>query len=89
MTPKTYNRFKAMGYTLTCKICEQRVENGEITPEQAEIKPFDEVESKASGKGPKLYHAECYDNFHLEFADENLKYADDDDEGDEEDEEEG
>jgi hypothetical protein len=87
MTPKTYNRFKAMGYSLTCKICEQRVENGEIPIEQAEIKPFDEVESKASGKGPKLYHAECYDNFHLEFDDENLKYEDGDDDDDDNEEE--
>lgn len=58
MSPKTYNRFKTMGYNLYCKYCEK------------EIKPFDEVESKASGKkGPKLYHAECYDGTHLDFYD--------------------
>lgn len=27
----------------------------------------DEIESKASGRGPKLYHAECYDEYHLTF----------------------
>jgi len=88
MTPKTYNRFKAMGYNLRCKICEQLAEEGKIPTENAEIKPFDEVESKASGKGPKLYHAECYDRFHLEFDDENLKYTDDDDEEEDDDDEE-
>ena len=55
MRPKTYNRFKTMGYSLVCKICEK------------DIKHYDEAESKASGKGPKLYHAECYDEYHLDF----------------------
>lgn len=79
MTPKTYNRFKTMGYLLECKICGKP------------IKPFDEVESKASGKGPKLYHAYCYDGFHLDFSDgtmkdghgnEILKYENEDNEDD-------
>ena len=79
MRPKTYNRFKTMGYSLVCKICDNA------------IKPFDEVESKASGKGPKLYHAECYDGIHLEFdgdkifdghGNEILKYEEDELEGD-------
>ena len=55
MRPTTYNRFKTMGYVLVCKICGK------------EIKHYDEAESKASGRGPKLYHAECYDEYHLEF----------------------
>ena len=55
MFPKKYNRFKTMGFSLVCKIC--------TTP----INQFDEVESKASGNGPKLYHAWCYDSHHLFF----------------------
>lgn len=56
MTPKTYHRFKTMGYDLNCKICD------------CPVGPTDEVESKASGgSGPKLYHGECYDDFHLSF----------------------
>lgn len=84
---KTYNRFKAMGYDLRCKICLERVERGEISIEKADIKPFDEVESKASGKGPKLYHAKCYDDSHYESNTEMLKYPDGDEEGDEDAEE--
>lgn len=90
MSMKTYNRFKAMGYDLRCKICIEKSERGDFPIEQAAIKPFDEVESKASGKGPKLYHAECYDEYHLDFPDddtETLKYDDDDEEGDEDAEE--
>jgi len=57
MRPKLYHRFKTLGYDLECKICE------------CPITQFDEVESKSSSgsKGPKLYHAECYDRFHLQF----------------------
>jgi len=55
MTPKTYNRFKTKGYNLECKICDVPIHIG------------DEVESKTgSGKGPKLYHASCYDEYHLD-----------------------
>lgn len=63
MRPKTYNRFKTVGYVLICKICGK------------DIKRYDEVESKASGRGPKLYHAECYDEYHLslEYTEETLK----------------
>lgn len=75
MTPKTYNRFKAMGYDLRCKICLERAERGEIPLSAADIKPFDEVESKASGKGkgPKLYHRECYEESHYDEK-ERFKY---------------
>ena len=55
MTQKIYERFKTLEYNLNCKIC--------VCP----ILPGDEVESKAGGNGPKLYHAECYDNAHQEF----------------------
>jgi hypothetical protein len=58
MQLKTYKRFRSKGYDLTCKICE------------GPINPGDEVESKTGGEGPKLYHAPCYDAFHLDF-DEN------------------
>ena len=59
MTPVTYNRFKTMGYDLMCRLCD------------GPIKPFDEVETKASGNndevvGPKFYHAECYDAAHMD-----------------------
>ena len=57
LRPRTYHRFKTRGYSLICKICK--------TP----ILPMDEVESKTgrSKGGPKLYHASCYDDYHLEF----------------------
>lgn len=55
MRPKTHNRFKTLGYDMVCKICGQ------------DIKHYDEAESKASGNGPKLYHAWCYDDYHLSF----------------------
>lgn len=55
MIPKTYNRFVTMGYNLNCKICTAPIHIG------------DEVESKTGGEGPKLYHASCYDDYHLEF----------------------
>jgi hypothetical protein len=64
--PIVHSRFKTSGYDLSCKIC------GEP------INPFDVVESKASGGseegGPKLYHAECYDEAHygFEYNEENL-----------------
>lgn len=54
LVPTTYNRFKTMGYYLFCKICEKALRIG------------DEVESKTGGKGPKLYHAKCYDESHLD-----------------------
>ena len=48
-----------MGYSLICKSCTRP------------INPYDEVESKASGKkGSKLYHAMCYDELHLDFSQE-------------------
>lgn len=58
MTRKLYNKFKTMGYELVCKICED-----------CPIHIGDVVESKSSGgsKGPKMYHAECYERFHLDF----------------------
>ena len=56
LSPKTYNRFVTMGYNLDCKICEVPVHIG------------DEVESKTGGRGPKLYHADCYDAYHLDFT---------------------
>lgn len=58
MTPRKYKRFVTLGYDLECKIC------------GCPIGQFDEVESKAGGrgKGPKLYHAECYDRAHLQFV---------------------
>ena len=62
MTVKTYNRFISSGYDLSCKICECPCLSG------------DEIESKSSGKGPKLYHAECYDRYHLAFDDEGNIY---------------
>ena len=52
MTSKTYNRFQTRGYRLICKICD------------CPVLPIDWVESKAGGKGPKLYHASCYDDSH-------------------------
>ena len=60
MTPKKYNRFRTLKYNLVCKICE------------CPILPTDEVESKASGSGPKFYHADCYDRFHLDFDEEGV-----------------
>lgn len=72
-----------------CKICLARVERGEISLSAAELKPFDEVESKASGggRGPKLYHAECYDNYHLDFGETLINGEDDEDKDDDEDDE--
>jgi len=69
MNPKTYNRFKTMGYERHCKIC------GLI------IGMTDDVESKASGKGPKLYHSWCYEDSHYDviYTVETLKYYDRDD----------
>jgi hypothetical protein len=73
MWSTTYNRFKTSGFNLFCKICEKP------------IKVFDLVESKASGtnltedgrkiEGPKLYHAECYDEAHelFEYDEEKLQ----------------
>ena len=55
LKPKTYHRFVTQGFNLICKICEVPLQIG------------DEVESKAGGSGPKYYHAECYDSYHLEF----------------------
>jgi hypothetical protein len=54
MTQKIYERFKTLEYDLNCKIC------------ACPILPGDEVESKAGGSGPKLYHAQCYDDSHIE-----------------------
>lgn len=55
MQVKTYKRFKSKGYSLVCKLCKR------------EIIPGEEVESKTGGDGPKLYHADCYDAYHLDF----------------------
>ena len=55
MRHKLYERFKTLMYNLSCKICE------------CPIIPGDEVESKAGGNGPKLYHAQCYDDAHQHF----------------------
>jgi len=65
MTSKTYNRFVTLEYDLNCKICE------------CPILPRDEVESKTGGSsGPKLYHGQCYDSYHLEFDDDEEEYDD-------------
>lgn len=63
MSQKTYNRFVTMGYDLTCSLCEG-----------VPILPGDEVESKArSGRrGPKLYHAECYEDAHYDVEDDDI-----------------
>jgi len=60
LIPKVYNKFKTLGYDLNCKICGCPINIGE------------EVESKSGSKGPKLYHAECYDRFHLNFKDHKI-----------------
>lgn len=60
MMPTTYNRFKTMGYNLFCKICNSPIHIG------------DKVESKTGGKGPKLYHADCYDESHLDRGDNGI-----------------
>jgi len=54
ITSRTYKSFKTRGYKLVCKICGKK------------INVFDEVESKSSSSGPKFYHAECYDRYHLD-----------------------
>ncbi len=57
MDNRKYKRFQTMGYDLTCKLCDCPIHIG------------DDVESKSSGKkGPKFYHAECYERFHLDFT---------------------
>ena len=61
LRPKVYSRFKTMGYNLVCKIC------------LAPILPGDEVESKTGGEGPKFYHADCYDSYHLDVNGEELR----------------
>lgn len=45
------------------------VERGEIPLEVAQLKLFDEIESKTGSHGPKLYHAECYDGSHYDSGD--------------------
>lgn len=62
MTQKIYERFSTLDYNLNCKICSQHSDSSGCP-----ILPGDEVESKAGGNGPKLYHAECYDNAHQHF----------------------
>lgn len=59
LKPKTYHKFKTQGLDLRCKICGVPLQIG------------DEVESKSGGNRPKFYHAECYDDFHLDFEEDN------------------
>lgn len=61
MTYRRYRSFVSRGYSLICYW------SGCGAP----ITVGDTVESKArgGGKGPKLYHADCYDRLHLQFVD--------------------
>ena len=58
MQPRVYNKFVTKGYHLSCKICGAPITIG------------DDVESKSGSEGPILYHAECYDGYHLEFTED-------------------
>ena len=69
MSKRLYSRFKTMGYELVCKICSCPIIIGDKVESKAGgLRPKQEDIDRGRKRTPKFYHAECYNDFHLDFT---------------------